>query len=150
MRRFWSKVAVGDVRSCWPWRGAMRGGYGLFRIGQRVFSAHRVAFAFSRGRRAPAGLVVMHACDNPPCCNPRHLRLGTKADNNRDRDAKGRQIAKPTHVITFRGRTMSLAQWAKSLGWPFETLRARHQRGWSPRRMLTIAPREGRNQWDQS
>ena len=36
------------------------------------------------------GLAVMHLCDNPPCVNVDHLRLGTQADNNADREAKGR------------------------------------------------------------
>lgn len=35
-------------------------------------------------------LHVMHLCDNPPCCNPAHLRLATQAENNADMMAKGR------------------------------------------------------------
>jgi DNA invertase Pin-like site-specific DNA recombinase len=33
---------------------------------------------------------VLHCCDNPPCCNPSHLFLGTRSENTHDRDAKGR------------------------------------------------------------
>ncbi len=42
----------------------------------------------------PDGLFVRHTCDNPPCCNPAHLLIGTAADNThdaieRDRLARG-------------------------------------------------------------
>ncbi len=39
----------------------------------------------------PDGLFVLHRCDNPPCCDPEHLFLGTDADNTADKVAKGRQ-----------------------------------------------------------
>ena len=52
---------------------------------------HRVAFELTRGA-IPDGLLVCHRCDNPPCCNPAHLFLGTKAHNNSDRHQKGRTV----------------------------------------------------------
>lgn len=44
----------------------------------------------AHGRPIPAGMSVMHSCDNPPCVNPAHLRVGTPADNNLDTTTKGR------------------------------------------------------------
>jgi hypothetical protein len=38
----------------------------------------------------PDGMLVCHTCDNPPCCNPKHLFLGTFQDNIDDRERKGR------------------------------------------------------------
>lgn len=94
--RFWSKVdQAGGSEACWPWVSATdRDGYGVFTIAgegaHHTERAHRVAWSLARGPIPDNAPVIMHTCDNPPCCNPSHLRPGTLADNNRDRAKKGR------------------------------------------------------------
>lgn len=87
--KFWSQVDTSGA--CWLWRGSIdEFGYGRFYVVKNEWSTHRFAWRITRGEIA-TGLVVMHACDNPPCVNPAHLSLGTQADNLRDMDAKGRR-----------------------------------------------------------
>jgi hypothetical protein len=91
--RFWSKVDQGGgPDACWPWtaKRRARGGYGQFRLDGKIEGAHRIAFSLKNGP-LPAGAQVLHRCDNPPCCNPAHLFLGTNLDNVEDKVAKGRQ-----------------------------------------------------------
>ncbi len=45
----------------------------------------------------PDGMSLLHSCDNPPCCNPSHLSVGTQRDNNIDRDTKDRVRHGETH-----------------------------------------------------
>ena len=74
----------------WPWTaGRNVKGYGSFSVDGKSCPAHRVAFELTHGP-IPEGQVVRHKCDVPGCCNPAHLELGTTADNNRDRDERGR------------------------------------------------------------
>lgn len=71
------------------------GGYGKrYWRGRSGLLAHRVAYCEHHGLAIDAikGLLVMHACDNPPCVNPEHLSLGTHTDNKRDNVAKGRHV----------------------------------------------------------
>jgi hypothetical protein len=89
--RFWRRVDKSAGESaCWPWTGgADEDGYGYAKKKGRTIKAHRLAWELHSGY--PAGdFEVLHHCDNPPCCNPLHLFLGTNLDNIRDRDAKGR------------------------------------------------------------
>ena len=89
--RFWAKVdRSGGPDACWIWTGGRKGrGYGEFYKDHRLLGAHRVAWELAIGP-IPNGLDCLHSCDNPPCCNPAHLFLGTQADNNADMVAKGR------------------------------------------------------------
>lgn len=50
---------------------------------------HRVSFALRNGP-IPHGMLVLHKCDNPPCCNPEHLFLGNTRENAWDMISKGR------------------------------------------------------------
>lgn len=80
---------------CWEFTGCRTPlGYGRIQHAGNSVGAHRFMWASINGP-IPAGMFVCHRCDNPPCCNPDHLFLGTARDNNADRDRKGRQARQP-------------------------------------------------------
>ncbi len=90
-QRFWVKVQVRDDNECWPWLASVDDfGYGHFGYNAKVTRAHRVAYELTYGA-IPQGMKVLHRCDNPACCNPNHLFLGTHEDNMQDKIAKNRQ-----------------------------------------------------------
>lgn len=91
--RFWSKVDVRGPNDCWEWNAHRdKNGYGAIRIGGAGTPrkrAHRFAYESKYGAIAD-GLIVRHKCDNPPCCNPDHLEVGTTKDNAWDKVKRGR------------------------------------------------------------
>jgi len=88
---FWALVDERGPDDCWPWIGSLRdNGYGQFPLGSRnrwVY-AHRFALILTSGTE---GNCTLHSCDNPVCCNPAHLRWGTRVDNAADAVARKRQ-----------------------------------------------------------
>lgn len=106
VQSFWSKVHVLDTDDCWEWQGYQNKGrrsgkclYGRIDIfGEKGIYAHRAAYFISDKTpsiclRRGDGLFVLHRCDNPLCCNPRHLFLGTHDQNMEDMVRKGRAPA---------------------------------------------------------
>jgi hypothetical protein len=87
---FWKLVDVREPDECWEWQGGcVPFGYGHFRLDGKRWVTHALAFTLL-SNPIPKGKCVLHKCDNPPCCNPKHLWLGTKRQNNKDRDKKKR------------------------------------------------------------
>jgi len=83
---FWTSVKVGALDECWCWRHTKNAdGYGVC---SHVL-AHRIALVLS-GRVLLQSDCVLHSCDNPPCCNPHHLRVGTRLENTDDCRKRGR------------------------------------------------------------
>ena len=92
--RFHLQIRKGEPTECWPWTGCFfKGQYGHFTImvdsKQSSFKAHRIAYFLATGDD-PGDLLVMHSCDNPPCCNPAHLSKGDALENSLYCLAKGR------------------------------------------------------------
>lgn len=96
--RFWSQVdRSGGPEACWPWTGARSSsGYGQFGINGGQVGSHCQSYTLTYGP-IPDGLWVLHRCDNPPCCNPAHLFLGTPKDNTQDALSKGRITSGDAH-----------------------------------------------------
>jgi hypothetical protein len=92
--RLWSRCER-TATGCLEFRGYRRPPYfyGQISLGGRaagIGATHRVAWELTYGP-IPEGLVVRHKCDNPPCCEPTHLELGTQAQNVGDMIERGRQ-----------------------------------------------------------
>jgi len=96
VKRFWSKIDKSrGSKSCWPYTAGRNWyGYGMFNpTSKKHVPAHRYMWQLKNGP-IPKGMLICHKCDNPPCCNPDHLFIGTPADNMRDKVRKGRQSTK--------------------------------------------------------
>lgn len=97
--RFWSYVNIGMDDECWEWKaGKLHYGHGSFGSGSVWFGtniASRIALLLSDRLLTDTRkeLNALHTCNNPPCCNPKHLYWGTDQDNANDRSAVGNNAA---------------------------------------------------------
>lgn len=135
----WSRLAHLE-NGCWVWTGhTVPFGYGTLRAEGKLHPTHRLAWELTHGP-IPDGLCVLHRCDNPPCCNPSHLFLGTHSDNMKDcvsknRIAKGESVGrhKLTHeqvvtILTSHKSTKELASYFHVH--PNHILRLRARKQW--------------------
>lgn len=100
---------------CWEWTGRRsEDGYGVVEVGDKTVRVTRLVYSLCVAD-VPDELLACHTCDNPPCCRPGHLFLGTHQDNARDMVAKGRRRGnygklKPDQVKQIRLRAGSCAK----------------------------------------
>lgn len=89
--RLVGRIEVDLESGCWDWTGARTSnGYGYMWLSGGPKYTHRVSAMLFLDFELTSPLWILHGCDNPRCCNPRHLRVGTPRDNARDRAARGR------------------------------------------------------------
>lgn len=102
-RPFWEKVQKGEPTECWPWTGYVKSsGHGLTQLDGLMIHASRKAWILTHGP-IRGDFCVLHTCDNALCCNPKHMYLGSRADNMLDRwskrDADNRAPMGRRHIL---------------------------------------------------
>lgn len=80
-----------DPSVCWLWMGHLGGrdGRGYFTIEGKRRLAYHIVWEIFNGP-IPEGQKIRHTCDNPQCCNPKHLELGTQGQNEDDKYIRDR------------------------------------------------------------
>lgn len=93
----------GGLYSCWPYVGKRKhkDGYGYPKRNQKPILAHRWSYEHHYQVALTADIVVRHTCDNPLCCNPLHLLLGSQVDNIKDMHERNRHRCKPRRMFTL-------------------------------------------------
>lgn len=91
--RIEKRIARPADGGCWNWAGALgKTGYGMINVAGKTKAVHRVMYELASGE-IPEGLEIRHKCDNPRCCNPQHLEVGTHSQNMGDMRDRGRKYA---------------------------------------------------------
>lgn len=128
LEKIMSNIQISDS-NCWEWQGEIiKGGYGRCHFKGNKYIVHR-AMLISLGKEIPEGFEVCHSCDNPRCCNPEHLFIGTHKQNIKDRDNKGRTAKGDSHYA--RTSPEKLARGEKSGSILHPESRPRGKNHWS-------------------
>lgn len=80
--KFWSHVDIKDnIKECWNWTGYIKDNeYGQFSSNNTIETcAHRIAYMLAKGPISEGD--IQHLCNNRRCCNPNHLKFGTRSEN---------------------------------------------------------------------
>lgn len=132
--RFIAKTIVGAADECWIWTGQRwPSGHGIMLVRNQKRQATHISLELDGRSRPHPDAMALHACDNPPCVNPAHLRWGGHQDNSDDKVSRGRQArqggAKNGHakltddlVRRLRSKDRSLTAWSQELGISIGTL----------------------------
>lgn len=94
-------IKINKNTDCWEVVNRVPNQNGYFMVGykNKQMLAHRFMYQREYGE-IPHGMVVRHyVCDNPACCNPKHLKIGTHLDNMRDMKVKGREPKGEDHGL---------------------------------------------------
>lgn len=106
------RVSVAGVDDCWPWTGSHSGrdgkfGYPTVMVKQRLYKVHRLVCELASGEPRK-GQYALHSCDNSMCCNPRHLRWGSHAENMKDKATRGRARGALSTMLAVSVRKMAM------------------------------------------
>jgi hypothetical protein len=93
--QFWARIDRRGRDECWPWKnknGRPHYDYGSMNINGKRRQATHVVLTLTSRPKPGRGMLALHSCDNPPCCNPAHLRWGTHQENMRDKARRTREL----------------------------------------------------------
>lgn len=92
LNRLLDRSIEDNKTGCRVWQGRINkpGGYGRIGYREKQWRAHRLFYTLMVGE-IPSGMDLLHACDNPLCINPNHLRPGTPSENIAEAYEKGRK-----------------------------------------------------------
>ena len=95
-QRFISRLKILGENRCWEWQGYLNEkGYGRISYKGSLYYAHRLSYVMANNHEFSSLDIVMHTCNNPKCCNPKHLQLGTIQENNEQKRVENRFYINP-------------------------------------------------------